>query len=250
MIPCGVMDPDGPLWVYELPEDGEEYVIGLDAAEGKIRERSYGAWDPGRSQPDFNAMSVCRVSDGIEAASYLSHFAPGILAEDAFALGRFYRDALIVPEINGPGFAVLEALRDQGYPRLYVTRIWNHLERAYHKTYGWRTTPSTRPILIRDLQDDLRSGSCGVRCRRTAQHLAAMRKDSQGKDQAPPGGHDDLAFARALALQGRRLLMPSASRPAEERVNEPGQSSLDRDPAHFEPDGSPDRDSILADLEW
>jgi hypothetical protein len=250
---------DGPFWIYELPEEDEDYVIGIDAAEGRIRERSAGPVEISDRDPDFNAMSVCRVSDGVEVATYKSNFAVGLFSDDAIALGQFYgkksdceQDAFLVPEINGVGYALVESLREKGYPRLYITRTWNHLEQTWLKTVGWRTSTQNRPIMVRDLQDEVRDGTTGVRCIRTATHMAAMAKNRQGKDEAPPGAHDDLAFARMLALQGRKSLLPGA-RPKDEDAP-PKRSRIDHErewlEEHLETLDDPVEDSVDEDLTW
>lgn len=250
---------DGPFWIYELPEPDEDYTVGVDVAEGRVRERSRGPIEVSDRDPDFNAMSVCRVSDGVEVASYKSNFHPGLLVDDIIAVGKFYgtgsdceQDAFIVPEINGPGFAVVEGLREKGYPRLYITRTWNHLDQTWLKTVGWRTTQQTRPMMVKELQDEVRNGTTGVRCIRTATHMAAMAKNRMGKDEAPPGAHDDLAIARMLAMQGRIATFPAVSRRNQDEP--PPASEDERERAwleeHLESLDDPREDSVDEDLTW
>lgn len=210
-----IVEDTGPLWVYEKPDPDDTYVIGIDAQEGKVRDRSHGHLADVRASkdPDFNAMSVIRMSDGLEVASYLSNYAPGLVVEDAEMLGHQYgkasgceENAFLVPEINGPGIAVIEGLRERGYPRVWLTKKWNRLEQGWEKSLGWRTTIETRPIMVKALQDVIRDGSCGIQCFRTVSHISSMRYNNQGKPEAPSGAHDDLAFAHMLAIQGRRAL--------------------------------------------
>lgn len=250
---------DGPFWIYEMPEEDEDYVVGIDSAEGRLRDRSLGPLEISSRDADYNAMSVCRVSDGVEVATYKSNYAPGLLIEDAVAMGKFYgtdsgcaEDAFLVPEINGPGFAVVEGLREKGYPRLYITRTWNHLDQVWLKTVGWRTTAQNRPLMVRDLQDEVRAGTTGVRCIRTATHMAAMAKSRQGKDEAPPGAHDDLALARMMAMQGRRALLPGAKGTDQEEAPERTEDEKERAwlEEHLESLDEPEEDSVDEDLQW
>ena len=210
-----LQEETGPLWIYEQPDPDETYVIGIDCQEGKVRSREAGAISErtGSKDPDFNAMSVIRLSDGLECASYLSNFAPGLVVEDAFLLGHHYgkesgceENAFLVPEINGPGVAVVEGLRERQYDRMWVSKRWNRLDQCWDKSIGWRTTMESRPIMVKALQDEIREATTGIQCFRTVSHIASMRYNKQGKAEAPYGAHDDLAFAQMLAIQGRRAL--------------------------------------------
>jgi len=239
--PVEFVDDDeaqAPVWLYELPEKGEDYVLGVDTAEGKIRDRTQGPVDVSDRDPDFNAVSVLRVSDGAEVATYLSNYSPPIFIEDVLFLANFYgpqagnNPPLIVPECNGIGYAVTTGIRETGYPRIWVRRYWNKLENNWTEEIGFRTDINTRPMLVRDLQKEVLEGTTGVRCRRTAIHMASMARNRQGKDEAPHGAHDDLAFARMLAIQGWKALRGDTEpeeNDDEEGIQERIESSVLRD---------------------
>ena len=198
---------EGPLRVFEMPEDDEDYVVGIDTAEGKLKSRAAGYQEQAnKKDPDWNAMCVIRVSDGLEVASYLSHYAPDIFAQDAYLLGSFFNTAFMVPEINGPGFATVEHLRVMEYPRIYISRTWLRLENRFEERHGFRTSFENKHILVSRLQKAVRERTCGVQDERTAIHMAAMRFNARGIPEAPAGAHDDLAMALMLAMEGRELL--------------------------------------------
>ena len=86
--------------------------------------------------------------------------------------------------------------------------------------------------------------------------MAAMAKSKQGKDEAPPGAHDDGAFARMLAIQGRKALLPGAKKiQADELDDAPPRRSRkekERDwaDAHLESLDHDEEDELDHDLRW
>lgn len=224
----------GPLWWYELPLQDELYIIGIDTAEGKIRDRRAGHVDVSGRDPDFNAACVIAESDGREVARYMSNYAPALYSADMIALGTFYgtasgcRDvAFLVPERNAIGAAVIDDLMEAQYSRIFLQRRFNRLEGVIEKTVGFRTGPENRDILIKDLQRDILEGTCLIKDRMTAKHVASMRRNSMGKAEAASGAHDDLAMAFMLAQMGRRHIRIEAGLDDEEPA--PRRSQAERD---------------------
>lgn len=226
-----IPDQGGPLWIYSEPEKGQEYVLGADTAEGKVRDRAAGPiMETAGRDPDFNAVSVLRVSDGVEVATYLSNYATPLFAQDVLAIAHYYgRDAglpdpLIVPEINGPGLAVVEELR-RVYTHLWKQQVFLAVDRVFVEQIGWRTDLKSRPLMLMGLQRAIIDGTAGIRCIRTAQHAQAMRFQNDGQARASGSQKDDLAIAHMLARQGRAYLLQDGS----ERLL-PGQKEPVRPP--------------------
>lgn len=229
-----VSEDRGPLWVYELPDPDEDYVIGADTAEGKIRSRDADFLDSSNKDPDYNGASVQRMSDGKEVARYMSNYSPSLYSADLVLLGKYYgtasgckEDALIVPERNAIGMAVVDDLIDAEYPRLFIQRRFNKLDGVWEKNIGFRTGPDNRDILIKDLQRVVLDGSCGITDRITAKHVASMRRNKMGKAEAPSGAHDDLAMAFMLGMMGRREVRIESG--VEEAERPPKRSQSERD---------------------
>lgn len=229
-----ISEDRGPLWWYELPIPGELYIIGIDTAEGKIRDRRAGHIDVTDRDPDFNAGCVIAESDGREVARYMSNYSPSLFSADMMALGHFYGtasqcrdDAFLIPERNAIGAAVIDDLVEAQYPRVFIQRRFNKLGGLWEKSVGFRTGPENRDILIKDLQRSILDGSCGVTDRTTAKHIASMRRNSMGKAEAATGAHDDLAFAYMLAQMGRRHVRIEAGLEDEEPVARRSQAERD-----------------------
>ena len=250
-----------PIWLYNMPEDDEIYAVGIDTAEGKVRNVAAGPVDTSGRDPDFNAMSVQRVSDGLEVATYRSNYAYPILLRDVRAILTLYTTSqppLAVPETIGAGYALAESLRDLGYPHIWLERVWLRLEQTYEERLGWRTNAQNRNILIKSLQQELDDGTCGVQCRRTAIDMSSMARSKLGKHEAPPGAHDDLAVARMLANMGRKTLLPGNEKDIKSGAEEPvrrSQSEKDAEWAaelveQIEQSGHDGAKPIDLDLAW
>jgi phage terminase large subunit len=232
-----ITDEIGPLWVYKMPDPALLYVIGIDTAEGKIRDRRAGSIDTSGKDPDMNAAVVIEESTGEEVARYMSNYAPSLFSEDVMLLGHFYGtasnckdDAFLVPERNAIGAAVIDDLIEASYPRVMIQRTLNKLDGVWQKNVGFRTGPENRDVLIKDLQREILAGECGIRDRTTAKHVASMRRNNMGKAEAASGAHDDLAMAYMLAQFGRRMLRIESGFEDAEPIKR--QSQGERDAAY------------------
>lgn len=231
-----VEEESGPLWIYELPDPDEDYALGIDTAEGKIRSRDAGFMDVSGRDPDFNAACVIRMSDGVEVARYMSNYSPGLYSADMISLGYFYgiasqckEPALLIPERNSIGQAVIDDFMEAQYPRLFVHKTFNRFsaDGGWTKNIGFRTGVDNRDILIKDLQTEIMEGNSGITDRTTAKHVSSMRRNSMGKAEAASGAHDDLAFAYMLAKIGRREVRIEAG--LEEVDRRPSRTEAERD---------------------
>jgi len=145
--PYVLEDKHAKLKIWDMPEAGEEYVIGADAAEGL-------------EGGDFSVADVIRVKDMKTVARFRSQ----LIDPDQFAhvldkLGRFYNWALIGPEVNNHGLAVIQRLRDLFYSNLYKRE--SGLDEVFEtptSKFGWKTTTITKPLAIDYLAEAIREG--------------------------------------------------------------------------------------------
>lgn len=214
MDPILQQSPAGHLQIWDDPVHGRSYVVGADVAEGKVRDlQSFRQkiFDPSRigERPDYSAAVVIEKETGVHVASWHGYIEPTEFATAVCALGLYYSRALIVPEINGPGIAVVENLTKMfKYPFVYRNRIYNFIDRdPIGASFGFRTTEQTRPMLISRVQEAINTGAAFTRDKRLCQELRTMVFDTTGKPRAMGRDKDDMVFAWALALQGRYELL-------------------------------------------
>ena len=176
--------PQGDLCVWSPAEAGGRYVVGCDVAVGL-------------EHGDFSAAHVIDVRNGKVVARYKGKMDPDLLGEKFLpVLGRMYGNALIGVESNNHGLTTLKYLQRSGYHPIYYDR--NQKTKKVRKTesLGFRTTQSTKPLIIDKLNQAIRDG-LEVSDKHTLQELKTFVRDGNGKMGGSP--HDDLVMSLAIA---------------------------------------------------
>lgn len=197
----------GQLRVWDQPKDHCKYVIGADPSEGKVRDKGVGKrkFNYLDDRPDYSAAIVLELETGLHVASWHGYLPPEQFAVVIAALGQHYNNALIVPEINGPGLVLVTALSETlHYPNLYRTRLFNVYDRDMHVAqWGWRTTADSRQMLVSRINEAVHQGNAFTRDRGLIGELRTMEFDDQGNPRARGKNKDDRVLAFGMALQGR-----------------------------------------------
>lgn len=183
-------DEYAKLKIWNMPEKGEEYVIGADAAEGI-------------EGGDFSVADVIRVRDMKTVARYRSQMIdPDQFAHILDKLGRFYNFALIGPEVNNHGLAIVQRLRDLFYSNIYKRE--SGLDEVFEtptSKFGWKTTTITKPLAIDYLAEAIREGLVQDEDIVFIEEAFSYVRDEKGRTNAESGTHDDTVMAKAIALQ-------------------------------------------------
>lgn len=183
-------DHNGKLKIWDMPDKKDEYVIGADVAEGL-------------ATGDYSVADVVRVRDMKTVARYRSN----LIDPDQFAhvldkLGRFYNWALVGPEINNHGLAVVQRLRDLFYNNLYKRE--KGLDEVFETPtakFGWKTTSITKPLAIDYLAEAIRENLVKDEDIVFVEEAFSYVRDEKGRTNAEAGTHDDTIMAKAIALQ-------------------------------------------------
>lgn len=202
-----VPHPAGKLRIWDEPIPTAKYVIGIDVAENRVRDRNVTRGKPslGHSWPDYSAACVLEMQDGQHVATWHGHMDPTEFAFACAAIGHHYNNALLVVEINGPGTAVVEVLRKTvEYSNLYRNKVFNRIGGdPVSSEHGFRTGPTTRPILISHIHQVLNYGRLFTRDPILVRELRTMEYDESGVERSRGRNKDDLVMAFGLALMGR-----------------------------------------------
>lgn len=199
---------DGRLRIWDHPDDGIGYVIGADTAENVVRDRGASRRAKRVSyvddRPDYSAAIVIELETGRHVASWHGYEDPGVYGSFLCALGLYYNEALLVPELNGPGISVVERLLDLRYPNLYRGMEWNDIDpEGPASSWGWRTTRENRPRLIARISEILQTTAFTTRDKQLVDELRTMQHSEDGTPRAKGRDKDDRVIALGLALQGR-----------------------------------------------
>lgn len=224
--------PTGSFRVWDYPRDELEYVAGIDAAEGRKRDLTQlqrrGVATYSDTRPDYSAIVVLELITGLHVATWHGYVPPDELASIAAAVGSHYNNALLVPELNGPGLAVVTRLIETlHYDNLYRSTLVNMLDQdPLMPRFGFQTNSSSRKILMMRVHEVLNDDRLWTRDERLVRELRTMEFDDQGTERARGTNKDDLVFALALALEGRFRALGQS--PAERQPQLPPERSYER----------------------
>lgn len=178
---------DGEIWVWEEPKPGEKYVIGVDIATGRAADNS--------------AFHVFKGTQ--QVASYVGRHEPDELARLVAWCGLAYNQALIVPERNSVGIAVIIPLvKEIKYPNVYQHERLDTTTHIQSIEFGWPTTAVTRPLMLERLAALSRTGDLKLYCERTISEMKTFTfQDELGKKaEANRGSRDDMIMSLAISL--------------------------------------------------
>ncbi|WP_432400966.1 hypothetical protein [Wukongibacter sp. M2B1] len=182
----------GELKIYKHPEEGRQYVIGDDVAEGK-------------TGGDYSVTEVIDKETGEQVAELHGHWEPDIFAKKTKRLGEYYNNAIAGIERNNHGHAVLNTLINYDvYDYLYHHVNYNSDTGQEESEPGFPTNKQTKPILISDLQEAIREGWLPINSIELVDELITYVNLGNGKMGAQEGCHDDRVIALGIALQVRK----------------------------------------------
>jgi len=179
---------NAPLKVWFQPQDGHDYVIGADVAEG-INE-------------DFSCATVMDKASHITVARFRGDMEPSDFGEYLAILGKWYNHALIGAEINNHGLTTVQRLRDVGYDNIYRRELGiDERYEEYTSKLGWRTDVRTKPLMIDGLSEAISTGQITDYDKIFIRECMTYIRDPRGRTNAQEGQHDDTVIATAIALQ-------------------------------------------------
>ena len=124
------------------------------------------------------------------------------LAEQVLQCAKYYHDAWIVPEIPH-AMEVLRLCLKDGYTNIFSREKGDDKEETEDTDLlGWRTTTTSRPLLVEGFKTIMAEGNLRLRFIELIDEMRTFIKDKMGKPIHAPGEHDDIIFAAMLALQG------------------------------------------------
>ena len=193
---------NGRLLVWDVPTQGEEYILGVDSGEGVKKDRS-----------------VCEVilrGNLIHPDAQVAEFAcdymdPVDFAHIVATIGKFYSDpdgteAFCTIETNNPaGASILNTLRTKlDYTNLFIRKDYEKRENLYTTKLGWHTTRHNRGLIIARGLHALQYGDLILRSPYLLDEMAdfesnhdlAQAKVKRGK------GHDDRVMSLLVGYFG------------------------------------------------
>tara|TARA_B100000212_G_scaffold266227_1_gene205729 strand:- start:146 stop:1726 length:1581 start_codon:yes stop_codon:yes gene_type:complete len=181
--------PDMGVWVWDYPLSEKKYIISADVARGD------GA--------DYSTFYVIDTEASSVAAEYRGKLPPDKFAQVLAEAGRRYNDALICPENNSYGYAVIMKLTEMEYRNLYFANEKDRYSYMYGTKdigkIGFQTNVKTRSQILTKLEEVLRTKNLMIKSSRLYSELKTFVWKN-GKAQAQKGQNDDLIMALAIGV--------------------------------------------------
>lgn len=191
---------NGALKIWQRPIVGRKYVIGADVAEGQ---------DAGNDQMDYDDAVVLDWQTGMQVAALHGQWPLDRYASLLDSLGKQYNNALLGVERNNHGHTVLLALKQIGYPNIYMhddptNELLRRKAGEGRRMLGWPTTAKTKPILESELSAAILSQALTSYDKMLWDQCLSYVRHGNGKNGAQGGCHDDKVIAAGIAWQMRK----------------------------------------------
>lgn len=176
------------FFMYEKPSPGMKYYIGVDTAEGIVKDYS---------------TCVILDQDGKEVAMFKNNrIKPYAFAEFINELGRYYNKAYLVVEKASGGHSVIERLRyEYKYMNMSKYKSYDQFNRVQWQI-GFDTNAKTKSLIINDLREMFETGQILINSSDTVEEMKVFEIKENGSMGAMSGYHDDLVMATSLSLAG------------------------------------------------
>lgn len=165
------------LEVFALPIDGVEYSVGIDSAEGK-------------KGGDDSSVIVVRVDTLEEVCKLSAKIEFTTLAHYADEIGKWYNYAMLMPERNNHGHAVIQWLLEHSGLAIGDGHDGNE---------GWLSSARGKALLYSNCATALQDENPTIHSNKTYNQLQSIERSTL---RAPENMHDDDADAWALAVTG------------------------------------------------
>ena len=181
--------PDNNVWVWKYSLKEKKYIISADVSRGDSK--------------DFSTFHVIDTESSEIVCEYR-----GLTPPDQFALmlaeaGKRYNNALICPENNSYGYALIMKLVELDYKNMYYASEKDKYASLYGTVdigkIGFQTNSKTRPQILTKLEEVLRTKQVKIYSERLYEELKTFVWIGN-KAQARKGAHDDLVMALAIGV--------------------------------------------------
>tara|TARA_Y100001963_G_scaffold21884_1_gene28402 strand:- start:541 stop:2301 length:1761 start_codon:yes stop_codon:yes gene_type:complete len=185
----GVLEPGNDDWlIWHPPDSLHDYIVSIDSAHGV-------------EDGDFSCIQVLDRTTREQVAEYYARVPPDVVAQQAALAGRAYNSALVVPEVDGPGLAVVKELLDlndgDGYTNLYVRSYQGN----WSQRFGFRTgSTGKRDAALASLAKAIRLGSWTFNSLRFLKECQTFIENQRGRYEAMTNEHDDAVMAMAISI--------------------------------------------------
>lgn len=190
----------GTLLIFKMPDKDQAYAVGADPAEGL-------------EDGDNSAASVLD-KNFEQCATYAGKMDPDTFGKFLVKLAKFYNNAIIAPEVNNHGHAVLQAIKNEKYYKVYKREVKEELGKDIQDKVGWLNNVKTKMQMLDELKAAYRDGSLTINDEATLREMltVVIEEDGNiivnGKDRVVCLGISIQAIKQASIDGGRAAFVP------------------------------------------
>ena len=192
--PLWVDGREQEFWIWEKPEEGHKYIMGVDVARG--------------DGEDLSTIVIIDFTTMTQVMEYQGKIRPDKLAEVVYEYGNLYKAYTVVDITGGMGVSTVLKLLELNYRHLHYDeprgKILNSKKAQLDLHTKGNQTPGfningVRTPMVDHLEYMVRSNSINIRSRRTTSEMKTFVYKN-GKADHMDGYHDDLLMAFAMPL--------------------------------------------------
>jgi len=183
--------PGQNVWVWKYSLTGNDYVIAADVSRGDAA--------------DYSAFHVIDTTKSEVVCEFKGKIPPDQFAILLCEVGGRYDNALLCPENNTYGYAVIMKLRELGYKNLYFKNEKDRFNALYGTTpldlhkIGFTTSGQSRSKILTKLEQVIRNKNIRVYSARLYEEFKTFVWN-HSKAQAMKGKNDDLVISLAIGI--------------------------------------------------
>ncbi len=203
---------------------GHRYCLGADPSEGKGQNNATIAVLDLDHKIEVSVIGSQEGKISITRPKLVAEYASSRIDPTQFAYeikngGERYGHCIAGVELNNSGWATVSKLREI-YHNIYKSVKPGRTEDEQTEELGWRTTASTKPKMLYDLNADINNDAILVTSAPTKRELKSYDKENLGvvKFDEDAAHHWDRVIALAIARQMMPHAVPSAM-PGQKRYS-------------------------------
>lgn len=195
-----INDKNGYIEIYEVPNIYQYCIGGDTAGEGS----------------DWFTGHVLNAKTGKQVARLRHQMDEDLYVRQMYCLGYYYQHknlktgiitpALMCIESNFSSYPNKELVR-LGYSNMFIREKEDRYTGIMDKSYGFKTTSITRPVIIAELVKIVRENVELIFDKLTLEEMLTFVRNEKGRPEAQQGAHDDLVMGLAIAYYARNQVV-------------------------------------------
>lgn len=176
---------NGRFKVFEKPKQSKLYSIGVDVSEGLAMG---------------DASTCCVLDDDYnQAACWYGRVDPDLLGRIACRIGKYYNNAILVPEVNNMGHTTLNEIKYLRYSNIYTRQVREELSDEFVSKIGFQTNRKTKHDMLNDFVAMVRDGLISLKDVDLLKEMSTLYIETDGNVEL---NGKDRTVAVCLAIQG------------------------------------------------